>query len=72
MSVLMEAKTKFDIKDNVWLVNENKAARMIITGLVITITEPDNYEVNYELNYSSREIPESLLFNTKEELLESL
>ena len=68
----MEAKTKFDIKDNVWLVDGNKAVKMFVTGIVITSTEPDNYEVNYELNYSSHEIPESQLFNTKKDLLESL
>ena len=68
----MEAKSKYDIKDNVWLIDENKAVKMFVTGIVITSTEPDNYEVNYELNYSSREISESQLFNTKEELLESL
>ena len=68
----MEAKTRFDIKDNVWLVNENKAVRMFVTGLVITATDSDNYEVKYDLNYSLCEIPESQLFKTKEELLESL
>ena len=30
----MEAKTKYDIKDNIWLVDDNKAKRMFITGLV--------------------------------------
>ena len=68
----MEAKTRFDIKDNVWLVKENKAVRMFVTGLVITATDSDNYEVKYDLNYSLCEIPESQLFKTKEELLESL
>ena len=69
---MMEAKTKYDIRDNVWLVNENKAVKMIVTGLVITTTEPDSYEVKYDLNYSLCEIPESRVFKTKEELLESL
>ena len=68
----MEAKTKYDIKDNVWLVNENKAVRMFITGLVVTFTDNDNYEVKYSLNYSLCDIPENRLFKTKEELLESL
>lgn len=68
----MEANTRFDIKDNVWLVNENKAVRMFVTGLVITATDSDNYEVKYDLNYSLCEILESQLFKTKEELLESL
>ena len=68
----MEAKSKYDIKDNVWLIDENKAVKMFVTGIVITSTETDNYAVNYELNYSSRETSESQLFNTKEELLDSL
>ena len=68
----MEATTKYDIRDNVWLVNENKAVKMIVTGLVITATEPDSYEVKYDLTYSLCEIPESQIFRTKEELLESL
>lgn len=68
----MEAKTKYDIKDNVWLVNENKAERMFVTGLVVTFTEPDSHDVKYDLNYSLRGIPENKLFKTKEELLESL
>ena len=68
----MEAKTKYDIKDNVWLINENKAVRMFVTGLVVTFTESDNRDVKYNLNYSLCEIPENKLFKTKEELLESL
>ena len=68
----MEAKTRFDIKDNVWLVNENKAVRMFVTGMVVTFTEPDSHDVKYDLNYSLCEIPENKLFKTKEELLESL
>ena len=68
----MKATTKFDIKDNVWLVYENKAVRRFVTGLVVTFTEPDSYDVKYDLNYSLCEIPENKLFKTKEELLESL
>ena len=68
----MEANTKYDIKDNVWLINENKAVRMFVTGLVVTFTEPDSHEVKYSLNYSLGDIPESCVFKTKEELLKSL
>ena len=68
----MEAKTKYDIKDNVGLVNENKAVRMFVTGLVVTFTDPDSHDVKYDLNYSLCEIPENKLFKTKEELLASL
>ena len=68
----METKTKYDIKDMVWLVNENKAVKMSVTGLAITATGTDKYEVKYILNYSLSDIPESQVFKTKEELLESL
>lgn len=67
----MEATTKFNIKDNVWLINKNKAERMLVSGVIISVTEPDKYEVKYDLG-SLCEIPESRLFKTKEELLESL
>ena len=68
----MKATTKFDIKDNVWLVYDNKAVRRFVTGLVVTFTEPDSHDVKSDLNYSLCEIPENKLFKTKEELLESL
>ena len=68
----MEPQTKYDIKDNVWLIDENKAVKMFVTGLEITSTIPGSYEVKYDLNYSLCDIPENRLFKTKEELLESL
>ena len=68
----METKTKYDIKDMVWLVNENKTVKMSVTGLAITATGTDKYEVKYILNYSLSDIPESQVFKTKEELLGSL
>jgi hypothetical protein len=68
----MEANTKYNIKDTVWLVNENKVVKMTVTGLDITVTGPDSHDVKYDLNYSLCEIPENKLFKTKEELLESL
>ena len=70
--LFMEVNTKFNIRDEVWLVDENKAVKMIVTGLVITTTAPDSYEVKYDLNYSLHDIPESQVFKTKVELLESL
>ena len=70
--LFMEVNTKFNIRDEVWLVDENKAVKMIVTGLVITTTAPDSYEVKYDLNYSLHDIPEGQVFKTKVELLESL
>lgn len=68
----MEVNTKFNIRDEVWLIDENKAVKTIVTGLVITTTAPDSYEVKYDLNYSLHDIPENHVFKTKVELLESL
>jgi hypothetical protein len=68
----MEAKTKYNIKDLVWLVYENKVVKMTVTGLGITVIGHDNYEVKYILNYTLGDITESQVFKTKEELLESL
>ena len=69
---IMEVKTKYDIEDNVWMVSANKVVKTTVTGLGITLTGPDSYEVDYSVNYSSIDIPENQLFRTKEELLESL
>ena len=69
---MMEVKTKYDIQDTVWMVSNNKVVKVIVTGLGITITGPDSYEVFYSVNHSSIDIPENQLFKTKEELLESL
>lgn len=69
---IMEVKTKYDIEDNVWMVSTNKVVKTTVTGLGITLTGPDSYEVDYSVNYSSIDIPENQLFRTKEELLESL
>lgn len=70
--LFMEVNTKFNIRDEVWLVDEKKVVKMIVTGLVITTTAPDSYEVKYDLNYPLHDISESRVYKTKEELLESL
>ena len=68
----MEVITKYDIQDMAWMVSANKVVKTVITGLGITLTGPDSYEVNYGVNHSSADVPENQLFKTKEELLESL
>ena len=68
----MEAKTKYDIGDKVWHICDNRAVRSDITRVIISVESPDSYEVSYSLHFGDTEIPEDLLFRTKEELLKSL
>ena len=66
----MEVNTKFNIGDEVWLVDANKVVKMPVTGVVITL-EGDAQEVKYSF-WNHNDIPENRLFKTKNELLESL
>ena len=66
----MEINTKFDIGDQVWLVDANKVVKILVTGVVILLVG-DTLEVKYS-TWGNDNIPESLLFKTKKELLESL
>ena len=66
----MEVDTKFNIRDKVWVVDENKVVLMLVTGIIITL-EGDSREVRYSF-WGHEDIPEDLLFKTKKELLESL
>ena len=66
----MEVNTKYDIGDQVWLVDANKVVKVIVTGVVILL-EGDTQEVRYS-TWGNDNIPENLLFKTKNELLESL
>ena len=69
---MMEAKTKYDIGDKVWYINDNRAVRSDITRVIISVESPDRCEVFYSLHFGDTEIPEGQLFRTKEELLKSL
>lgn len=66
----MEVNTKYDIGDQVWLVDANKVVMRPVTGLVISM-EGDTVEIKYS-TWGNEDIPENLLFKTKNELLESL
>ena len=66
----MEVNTKFDIGDQVWIIDANKVVKILVTGLVISL-EGDTTEVKYS-TWGNKDIPENLLFKTKKELLESL
>ncbi len=66
----MEVNTKFNVGDQVWLVESNKVVMGLINTLVIN-WEGDTVDIKYSTN-GSNNIPEHLLFKTKNELLESL
>ena len=66
----MEVNTKFNIGDQVWLVDANKVVMRLVTGVVI-LMEGDTLEVKYS-TWGNENIPETLLFKTKKDLLESL
>ncbi len=66
----MEVNTKFNIGDQVWLVESNKVVMRLVTGVVIAL-DGDTLVVNYS-TWGEDNKPEALLFKTKKELLESL
>ena len=66
----MEVNTKFNVGDQVWLVESNKVVMRIVTAFVI-LWEGDTVDVKYS-TWGNKDIPEHLLFKTKNELLESL
>jgi hypothetical protein len=66
----MEVNTKFNVGDQVWLVESNKVVMGLINTLVIN-WEGDTVDIKYSTN-GSNNIPEHLLFKTKNEVLESL
>ena len=66
----MEVNTKFNVGDQVWLVESNKVVMGLINTLVIN-WEGDTVDIKYSTN-GSNNIPEHLIFKTKNELLESL
>jgi hypothetical protein len=68
----MEAKTRFDIGDLVWSLRDNHAVRLDVTRVIVSIEGDGLCELSYSLHYGDEEIPESKLFKTKEELLNTL
>ena len=68
----MEAKTRFDIGDMVWSLRGNRAVRLDVTRVIVSIEGHGLCEVSYSLHYGDEEIPESKLFKTREELLNTL
>ena len=68
----MKATTKYDIGDWVWYLRDNRAVRLDVTRVIVSIEGDGLCEVSYSLHYGDGEIPESKLFKTREELLNTL
>ena len=68
----MKATTKYDIGDWVWSLCNNRAVRLDVTRVIVSIEGDGLCEVRYSLHYGDEEIPESKLFKTREELLNTL
>ena len=72
MQTIMKATTKYDIGDWVWYLRDNRAVRLDVTRVIVSIEGDGLCEVSYSLHYGDEEIPESTLFKTREELLNTL
>ena len=68
----MKATTKYDIGDWVWSLCNNRAVRLDVTSVIVSIEGDGLCEVSYSLHYGDWEIPEIKLFKTREELLNTL
>ena len=68
----MKATTKSDIRDSVSSLRDNRAVRLDVTSVIVYIEGDSLCEVSYSLHYGDGEIPESKLFQTSEELLNTL
>lgn len=68
----MKATTKYDIGDMVWSLRDNRAVKLDVTRVIVSIERDGLCEVSYSLHYGDEEIPESKLFKTREELLNTL
>ena len=71
----MELKTKFNVKQKVYVLLDNKVDYRSINGINIIVNDSGKFGIRYRLSglndYSFR-FDENELFATKEELLKSL
>ena len=65
-------KTKYNTGDKVWLISNNKAISLAISGVSVTVELKKECQVEYILHFESGWIDEEKLFESKKELLESL
>lgn len=64
-------KTKYNIRDKVWYISNNKVQALDVTGVRISVESADECKVEYILHYDWHQ-PEEKLFRSKKELIESL
>lgn len=70
MKLIMKVETKYDLNDTVWYISNNKVNSQKVTGIYISVSGLEHIE--YYLQFGDVKYPESILFPTKEELLNSL
>lgn len=71
----MEVNFKFDIGEQVWIMENNRPARFEVKNVKVEIESlVEDHKVTYLLMNQGvqREVDEKMVFKTKEELIESL
>lgn len=69
----MQIQTRFDIDDNVWFLGNGCVARKRITGIEIhIISKQGTPDIKYHIESLPHPMKESMIFDTKEELIKSL
>lgn len=79
----MKINTKYNLKDEVWVMLENKACRCQVEGMRISVFVNSGAKPNYYLTdrnghdvkqggYSDGTFPEHHLYKTKEDLLKTI
>lgn len=68
----MIIETKFNINDEVWLIDSNIVTKRNVTEIEINIDNSNLTFIRYKLNFCENRYLEKELFKTKEELIASL
>ena len=72
----MTIETRHSVEDTVWLIEDRKAVEAKISSIDICVTQSlaggHFVDIKYSLYNKGFKFPESLLFKTKEALLQSL
>ncbi len=70
-----QIEREFNIHDNVWVMKDNRACRMIVRGIREKVNIISGWEQayrSYVLSGLDDKLPEHMVFPTKQALLESL
>ena len=71
----MEVNSKYNINDTVWVVNRNKVIQQKIQSVETTSYVNEKEIVKTEIEYTFNgggKLPEDRVFNTKQELIDTL